>query len=170
MSIKLIGAIMIAAGGAGIGASMASAHRREEAALNQLAAAMSYMRSELEYHLLPLPELCRRTAGASSGVVATVFNALAEELESQLAPDAGCCMYAALAKVPGLPRRLRKHLSGLGISLGRFDLKGQLNGLDAVCDACRRDMEEMALNRDQRLRGYQTLGLCAGCGLAILFL
>ena len=57
----------------------------------------------------------------------------------------------------------------LGTSLGRFDLTGQLNGLEQVRSHCRRELEALAGNRDQRVRGYQTLGICAGAALAILF-
>ena len=79
-------------------------------------------------------------------------------------------MTAALAKTPKLPHRLRKNLADLGTSLGRFDLPGQLKGLEAARISCRRDLEELSRDRDVRLRSYQTLGLCAGCALAILFL
>ena len=60
--------------------------------------------------------------------------------------------------------------SWLGASLGRFDLQGQLQGIESVRAQCRKDLAELEDNRDQRLRSYQTLGLCAGCALAILFL
>lgn len=170
MNIKLIGAVLIIAGCGGVGFSMAAAHRREEAALRQLAAALDHMGCELQYRLLPLPELCRQVAGECTGPVRQVMENLACELESQIAPDAAACMTAALARTPRLPQRLRKNLSELGISLGRFDLPGQLKGLEAARIACRRDIEALSHNRDQRLRSYQTLGLCAGCALAILFL
>ena len=32
-----------------------------------------------------------------------------------------------------------------------------------------RELEKMSTDRDQRIRGYQTLGVCAGAALAILF-
>ena len=170
MNVKLIGAVLIIAACGGVGFSMAASHRREESALRQLVAALDYMGCELQYHLLPLPELCRRAAGACTGPVRSVLESLAAELDSQIAPDAAACMTAALAKTPKLPHRLRKNLAELGTSLGRFDLPGQLKGLEAARISCRRDLEELSRDRDVRLRSYQTLGLCAGCALAILFL
>lgn len=170
MNIKLIGAVLIIAGCGGVGFSMAAAHRREENALRQLVSVLDYMGCELQYHLLPLPELCRRVAGECGEPVCLVMKNLAAELESQIAPDAAACMTAALAKTPKLPHRLRKNLNELGVSLGRFDLPGQLKGLEAARLACRRDLDELSHDRDTRLRSYQTLGLCAGCALAILFL
>ena len=67
----------------------------------------------------------------------------------------------------GICRRL---LRQLGKTLGRFDLEGQLQGLQAVCAACLEARDSLQKDRDTRLRSYRTLGLCAGAALAILFL
>lgn len=170
MSIKIIGAMLIVCACGGVGFSMAAAHRREERALRQLIGALDYMGCELQYHLTPLPELCRTAAREIEGCVSQALLCLASELESQIAPDAPSCMHAAIAKNPKLPQRVSKILSRLGTSLGRFDLSGQLKGMESARQQCRQDLEELSKDREQRLRNYQTLGLCAGCALAILFL
>lgn len=170
MSLKIIGAILIVAACGGVGFSMASAHRREEHALRQLIGALDYMGCELQYHLTPLPELCRCAAAECSGCVSQVLLHLATELENQIAPDVSSCMNAAVSKAPKMPHRIRKNLTRLGSSLGRFDLQGQLKGLESARHFCRRDLEDLCKNREERLRSYQTLGLCAGSALAILFL
>ena len=161
---------MIIAGCGGVGFSMAAAHRREEQALRQLIRALDYMGCELQYRLTPLPDLCRCAASECQGSVGQALINLALELEAQVSPDAGSCMNAALSKTKGLPQRVRKNLQLLGTSLGQFDLQGQLTGLEAARKQCRRELEELSRNRDVRLRSYQTLGLCAGCAMAILFL
>lgn len=170
MSLKLIGAVCIIAACGGVGYSMAAAHRREEQALRQLIGALDLMSCELQYHLTPLPELCRHAAAECSGCIRHVLLALAEELESQIAPDVSSCMNAAIAKTPRVPQRLRGELARLGSTLGRFDLQGQLDGLGAARHQFRRELETLSKDRDLRLRSYQTLGLCAGSALAILFL
>ena len=170
MMTKIIGAAMIITGCGAVGFSMAAAHRREEKALRELVRALDYMGCELQYRLTSLPELCRCAATESGGVIAQVLNHLAVELEAQVAPDASSCMNAALSKTKGLPQRTKKNLQTLGISLGQFDLQGQLTGLEAARKQCRRELEELSKDRDVRLRSYQTLGLCAGSALAILFL
>jgi stage III sporulation protein AB len=149
---------------------MAAAHRRAENALRQLIGALDYMGCELQYHLTPLPDLCRAAAIQSGGCIRSVLQCLSEELESQIAPDVVSCMNAAIAKTSKLPRQVKKNLEVLGSSLGRFDLQGQLKGLEAARHQCRRDLDELSKDRDVRLRSYQTLGLCAGSALAILFL
>lgn len=170
MNLKLIGAALIIIGCGSVGFSMAAAHRREEKALRQLIGALDYMGCELQYHLTPLPQLCRNAAAESGGAISQVFLSLAAELENQIAPDASACMSAVLSRTPKLPQRVKKNFLSMGSSLGRFDLQGQLSGLESARQQCRRELDELSTNRDIRLRSYQTLGLCAGSALAILFL
>lgn len=170
MNAKIIGAALIIVGCGGVGFSMAAAHRKEEKSLRQLIRALDYMGCELQYRLTPLPELCRCAAAEGGGAVSQALLNLASELEAQVAPDAASCMSAALAKTAHLPQLTRKNLQALGTSLGQFDLQGQLTGLEMARKQCRRELDELSKNRDVRLRSYQTLGLCAGSALAILFL
>ena len=169
MSYKWIGAILVIAGCGGFGFSMAASHKREEKQLRQLIGILQYMECELQYRLTPLPELCRQTGKEASGMLRDVFLNLARELDWQVSPDACICMTAALKRSRDIPSRLRKLLLQLGHSLGRFDLSGQLRGLQAVQAACEEELKKLGKDRDSRLRSYQTLGLCAGAALAILF-
>lgn len=58
----------------------------------------------------------------------------------------------------------------LGRTLGRFDLEGQLKGIDGISREAAAELDRLTKNQDARLRSYQTLGLCAGAALAILLL
>ena len=58
----------------------------------------------------------------------------------------------------------------LGGSLGRFDMEGQLRGIENARQLCRKEMEALSDHRDQRLKNYQTLAICAGVALAILLI
>lgn len=95
---------------------------------------------------------------------------LAAELEWQTEPDAASCMDSVLKRTQTLSARSRRLLHQLGKTLGRFDLEGQLQGLQATCSACIAASNSLREDRTVRLRSYQTLGLCAGAALAILFL
>lgn len=170
MEYKWFGAILIVLGCGGFGFSMAAAHAREEQLLRYLISALDYMQCELQYHMTPLPDLCRIAGQESSGEIRTVFLGLSDELNHQLSPDVAGCMDSVLIRAKGLTGRTRENLNLLGKSLGRFDLKGQLDGLESVRGSCRRDLEKLSHNRDSRLRNYQTLGLCAGAALAILLI
>lgn len=169
MNYKWIGAALIIAGCGGFGFSIAAGCRREERLLRQLIQSLQYMRWELQYRLTPLPELCRETGKGTSGVVRDIFLGLARELDWQASPDVSSCMNAALKRNRELPRNIRRIFLQLGRCLGRFDLQGQLLGLEAVQSACQGELAALNKNRDVRLRSYQTLGLCAGVALAILF-
>lgn len=168
--IRWIGAMLIIGGCGTLGFAMAAAQRKEEAALRQMIQALDHMQCELQYRLTPLPELCRKAGSETKGCVGQILRKLSDELEHQISPDVSSCMYAAMLSSPDLPRRVHRGFQLLGGSLGSFDVEGQIRGLEAVQDYCRRESDEMASNRDSRLRSYQTLGLCAGAALAILFI
>jgi len=170
MSLKLIGSILIVAACGGFGFKIAANHIKEEKSLRQLIAILDYMECELQYRLTPLPVLCTQAAASSNGALQKTFLALARELEDQISPDVACCMAAALGQACELPRLTWQELDMLGKSLGRFDLDGQLKGLEAVRQDCRCNLERLCENRDVRLRSYQTLGLCAGAAMAILLI
>lgn len=167
---KWIGAILIIISCGSVGYAMSAAHRREERSLHQLIGALDFMQCELQYRLTALPDLCRLTAGQCSGALRNLFQILACELEDQISPDVFCCMNAALGKVSDLPKQTADALRTLGRTLGRFDLDGQLMGLENARQNCRQTLEKLNTNRDERLRSYQTLSLCAGAALAIIFL
>lgn len=170
MNLQWIGALLVIACCGGVGFSMALHYKRELDGLRQLIGALDFMSCELQYRLTPLPELCRKTAELCAGSIKAVFLALAVELESQISPDVASCMTAARGKIPELPQKTSASLETLGHSLGLFDLEGQLKGLEAVRAACERELGTLEENKVQRIRSYQTLGLCAGAAVAILFI
>lgn len=169
MILKLIGAVFVVVGCGGIGFRIAANHRFEEKNLRQLIGILDYMECELQYRLTPLPELCRQASKEFIGPLGNVFRELSIEMDAQNSSDLEICMSGALEKVGKLPPLTREELLLLGRSIGRFDMEGQLKGLEAVRQECRRQGETLSFNRDARLRSYQTLGLCAGAALAILF-
>lgn len=160
---------MIVAGCGGVGFSMALNYKREISSLRMMVRALDYLYCELECRLTPLPQACRLAGEICTGGVRRLFQDLAAELESQVAPDAQCCVRRVISGnsyVPGITAEL---FSRLGDTLGIFHLEGQLRGLHTVQKECAVKMEELEANRNQRVRSYQTLGLCAGAALAILF-
>lgn len=170
MSVKYIGAILIFASCGAFGFLKAANYRREERCLAELVRLLERMECELEYRMTPLPQICANAAQEATGCLQKVFSVLSQELENQIAPDAATCMQAALATVKDVPAETRRALLTLGNTFGKFDLQGQMNEFSAVKHQCLTRLKEMQENQDTRLRSYQTLGLCVGAGLAILFL
>lgn len=167
MDYKWIGAVLIISACGGFGFSLSSGHRREERTLRNLISVMDFMASELHYRATPLPELCFLAEKESRGALKQVFAALGSGLNGTLFPNVSFSMEAALESAE-LPPITHRNLQLLGTTLGRFDLDGQLKGLEAVRSACRKDLETLSAERELRLHNYQTLSLCAGAALAIL--
>jgi stage III sporulation protein AB len=131
--------------------------------------AADHMSCELQYRLTPLPQLCAQIQEHCKGPIGVLFGELGRELDKQILPDVSRCMEAVLSRTQDLPQSIRKILHEFGSDLGRFDLNGQLIGLDSVRTSCKANLHRLSENREARLRSYQTLGLCAGAALAILF-
>lgn len=170
MSVKLYGAAMIIAACGGVGCFRASAYKKEEQILGDLIVTTETMILELRYCSTPLPELCRSAASNDYGPVGQVLRDLADRLEENNAPCVSDCMSMSIEHVSRIPDSIRSRLELLGQSLGRFDLEGQIQGLEHFLESCRNRAKTMANDSEQRIRSFRTLGFCAGSALAILFL
>lgn len=168
--MKLFGALMILLGCGGVGFSMVAGYRRQEHSLRQLIRALEYMECELQYRMTPLPELCNHVSQVCTGCIRSILQELSNELASQITPNATTCMHAVVSRAEGLSETLQRCLTDLGDSLGHFDLCGQLQGLSSIKKNAEFDLDKLRQNHDVRVRSYQTLGLCAGAALAVLFL
>ena len=168
MLLKWIGAVLIFAGCGSCGFAVARNFRREERILHQLKRMLDTMINELNCRRSSLPQLFRVAAGLG-GELSPLAKSMAQELEQQIAPDAASCMAVVLGK-QRLPDRVKELLYILGGSLGSYDLEGQLRELGSVSARCSRILDEIADSRDERIRTYQTLGLCAGAAIAILLI
>lgn len=170
MSFKIIGAILVVLGCGGFGFMLATSCKLEEKAMRQLSIALEYMECEIRYRLTPLPELCSRAASHCNGYIHNVLIDLSAELQLQKYPNVQDCMTIVLTKVKGASPMAHAALQRLGRSLGRFDLEGQLKGIQSVQEECKHNLQMLTCNQAVRLRSYQTLGLCAGAALAIIFI
>jgi stage III sporulation protein AB len=170
MTLRWIGAALIVAGTGSVGFKMVNGVQKESSLLRELIQSLDLMCWELECRRPPLHQLCCAASRDEHGGVARVLRELSSELERRIAPDAGSCMAATLKKIKDLPPSVRELFTELGTSLGRFDLEGQLEGLEAVKRSAQRKLTTLEEGKKERLRSYQTLGICAGIALAILFL
>ena len=170
MTIKGIGAILIVAGCSCFGISVVHGYKREVKLLKELINSLRFMENMLQFNLCPLPELCRQTGQRTSGAAREIFSNMARELDWQVAPDAYSCMCEALCKSQTVSSGIKAYFLQLGISLGQFDLVGQVRELAAIRSSCEQDLQLLTQNQDNRLRSCQTLCICSGIALAILFI
>ncbi len=170
MLLKTIGAVCVIVGCGAVGFRIAAADKYEERCLRRLLDIVSHMQWELTYRMTPLPTLCRQAVGEKGGAVSKFFLNLADELDAQLAPDVSRCCSVCLDMQKDLPPITRKILEKMGSSLGMFDLCGQVDSFHSVKKEIQRQLDLHSKNKDVRIRNYQTLGICAGAAIAILFM
>ena len=168
MYSKVIGAFCVIIGCGAFGFMLASQQRRCMRYLQGLIDTLDRMECELRYRATPLPQLCRVSVNQRSGKIQDIFLAFA--LESQIAPDPERCMASVLGMIKNLDDTISEILMDLGGNLGKYDLDGQIRGLSQTRAICLEQLNILTQNKSQRLRSYQTLGLCAGVAIAILFI
>lgn len=168
MDYKWIGAVLIVAGCGGYGFLLCFRDRDEIKALKDLIRVVEFMAWELQFQMTPLPEICQKAGREGKGTVGEAFSMLADAISSRIQPDVSACMDLALSQLPHMPETARTMMALLGSMLGRYDLEGQLGGLEAVRTSCYQALSSLEKDKLQRMRTYQTLGLCTGAALAIL--
>lgn len=170
MSIKIWGAILLFSGCCWVGFQFSRSYIIHEKTLKQLIHSMQYMKCELPYRLTPLPELCLHLSTQCTGVVKKYFWILSNELENQAAPDVEKCSDHAIVKLQPLSAQQNKLLRRFGASIGQFNLSGQLQSIESFLKYCEKRLQVSETNRPSRIRNYQTLALCAGAALVIIFI
>lgn len=168
--IRLVGAALVAAGGAWIGFQAAAALRRQVRELRQLEAGLSLLERELELNAPPLARLLERGAARSQGPARVLFQGCLRGLGRLDREDFSCLWRRLVEEQTGLPPEGRDILSPLGDTLGRYEAERQRE----VLSAARRRLGELSarLEADSRRLGrvYQALGLSGGAFLVILLL
>lgn len=169
MNCKLIGAICVIVACGGTGFMMAGQYVSQIRMLADMIIVIDYMESEIQYRCTPLPLLCRQASEQVCGKLSNVFQALADELEAQVSPNVELCMVSVLDRLNITQKVMRTALLGLGCNLGKFDMAGQMRALDNSRSIYGETLRQLQQGREGRIRSYQTLGLCAGAAIAILF-
>ena len=170
MIVKVLGAICIMCVCAGFGFSLAYKQMKEIYLLDQWIRILQRMENEIQYRLRTIPDIFRQISNEENGIFRDFLLRTAIEMENQIQPDVRRCMDVAMCSLSGAPGSVIKLMQQLSNELGRFEVEGQICGIERV----RLKAEEIRndLNRDKtkRIRGYQTLGICAGAALVIIFI
>ena len=170
MTFRLIGAVLVAAGGAWIGFQAAASLRRRVQALREMADGLAVLERELELNAPPLPRLLAWGAVHSQGPALVLFEGCIQGLNNLAQEDFSSLWRRLVGEQEGLGRAGQALLSPLGDTLGRYDATQQRERISAL----RHRLEELAtrLEEDSRRQGrvYQALGLSGGAFLVILLL
>lgn len=168
--IRLIGAVLVAAGGAWLGFRAAANLRCQVRAVRQMEAGLSLLERDLELSAPPLLQLLARGSAQSEGPARKLFQACAKGLDNLDREDFATLWRRLVQERTELGPEGQAVLSPLGNTLGRYEIPRQREALTA---ACRRLAElSVQLEADSRRQGrvYQALGLSGGAFLVILLL
>ncbi len=168
--MQWIGALCVIGACGSCGFSMAATYKSLERDLRQLKNSLEIMSCQMEYRLTALPELCGIVSSACTGSIAHLFRALGRELETGGVSDVEAAMLLALEETGSVPSQCTGILRQLAGILGQTDLGGQLKGLEAVKSEIQRELSQVEIEKEGRMRSYRALGLCGGMALAILLL
>ena len=164
MIVRLCGALFLIAGCGGVGFLMVSRSRKELRMLQQLEQYIQNIACDLQYHMASLPQLLRAGEHLLSGELRDLIQCFIMELESQIAPNAACCMGAACSAHPQFSWNVKTILLKMGDSLGNFDLQGQLVSLESVKTTCK----TQAAYQENRLTGYARCCKAYSLGLGVI--
>ncbi|MCI8304625.1 MAG: stage III sporulation protein AB [Lawsonibacter sp.] len=168
--IRMVGAVLVAAGGGWLGFQAAIGMRTQVRALRQTSAGLALLERELELSAPPLPQLLAWGAARSQGPARELFQGCVQGLERLEREDFSSLWRRLAGAQTLLGEEGQAVLLPLGDTLGRYDAGQQREALAAA----RRRLEELAARQeeDSRRRGrvYEALGLSGGAFLVILLL
>lgn len=170
--LKTVGILCVVMGASGAGFSMALNVKRMISVLQQLLASLDQMKNEIEYRKTPLPELMRILSVQTKGGVAEFWGRVADDLFLRQETSVYAIVKKNLAVMPAsvFSSPVRHILMNLGSGLGKYDVAGQLRAIDLAAVRLRGLLEQYETEQSVRVRGYCTLGICAGLALAIIIL
>lgn len=170
--MKLIGVLFVVLSAGSVGVQITLAMGRRCQLIRQLMSIVQLLKNEIAFCGTPLPQAFALAAASASGGLAQVFSTAAKEMDKfrwlrpQSALERALEAHSFLRE--GDP--IRSVLLELGAKLGKYDMENQLQGLELAL--VQLEEERQAAEQERRLRGrtYETLGVCAGLAIAILFL
>ena len=170
MTLRIIGAILIIGTCTAFGFKMSANYKLQQKQLEQLIEALLYISCEMSYHLTPLAQQFTGCCAITSGALQAFFRQASRELSGQINPNASYCLQAAIHNTKGLTPAVIKALNQFANTIGEFDLEGQLKNIEQTLTICKQTLCQLNDQQTSHTRNYQTLGICAGAALAILFI
>lgn len=170
--IHLLGAALLLGGGVGWGVEKVWRLRRQLRMTEALLQSLHHFCAELVENLTPLPELLEDLAQTAPAPVTGLFAALSGAMCRLGETDLEQLWTQCIRQYPdsGLDLTLRRELSALGQSLGRYAAPVQAQALTR----CLRRLETLAESRRRSLAGnsrlYLGLSLCTAIGAVVIFL
>lgn len=169
--LKMVGAVLLLAGGVGFGLSAVGRLDRRVIALRSLTEALELMERELDFRLPPMKDLIRETAERSAQPASGFLRACAKKMDVwEGQPMSELWQQAALEQLPALKPCDLEALFSVGAVLGRYDAESQRGIISAARDRLSGFLADAVEERRRQGRVYGALGATAGAFLVILLL
>ena len=126
--VRLMGAVLVAAGCAWVGFQVSEGMRRRVAELRELARGLALVERELELWAPPLPQLMERAAAHSRGAAQRLFRACYQGLDRLDREDFPTLWRRLVEEERSWRGEERELLAPLGELLGRYDGPAQRDG------------------------------------------
>lgn len=168
--VRMIGAVLVAAGAAWMGFQAAGGLRRQVRELRRMAGGLALLEGELELNAPPLAQLLARGAARSEGAAQEVFQGCAAGLDRLDQEDFSSLWRRQVGLRTELGPEGQAVLVPLGDMLGRYTQERQRECLSAVCRRLEETADRLEAETRSRVRVYEALGLSGGAFLVILLL
>ena len=166
MTLKIIGAALLAAAGFGLGLGRLGTARRSIALLKDIDAALGRLGAEIALLRRPVPEVFMSLAESGPKLTLGFFAFLGAECECSPLQET----WGRAVGLLGLRQEERRMLEGLGGVLGRYEAERQSAEVELVRSQLRASAEKLERELEGALRTYPALGLCAGAIAALLLI
>ena len=170
MNIRIFGALMIIVGCGAYGFMLSSAYRRELKAISQLLELLGSIECELLYRGPALSPMLYHLTANRKGLVFDIFRKLAAELDAQIQPNVSYCMDVTLQQFPNTPSETQRLIQKFGRTLGAFSEEGQLLEIRALKQEAQHRLSALEADLESKTKTYQTLGVCAGAAIVVIFM
>ncbi|MDR0889356.1 MAG: stage III sporulation protein AB [Oscillospiraceae bacterium] len=168
--LKAIGIILVLTGTGGFGVAKAMQFYRTVRHLRELRNAVEILKCEINYALLPLPELCKAAAKRISGAPAQFFRRFAALVEQGIDRDTAAAQALEQAHGLSLPSDAKMALLELCSSLGCYDLDGENRVLQLTGHRIHSALERCEAEKKMQAKSYAALGICTGIAIVILMI
>lgn len=161
MPLKLCGALLLIAAGVLSGASYAAHRRRMIAQIEDICAALGYMRTRIAMLRTPLPDILAALA-RREGLSAPLF----QDAYRLLGQGAEAAMRQACARIED--GQARVCMKSLGMALGRYEADEEVRQLDAAL--CELEARAAALEGEYQAKAPLVRRIAAALGVLMAIL
>jgi len=151
-----------------IGAVMASRYTNRYKELKECKLALSILQTNIEYTMMPIPDIFRDIAQKVKQPIAGLFQTAVENMEN-------CCAGEAWEKSleivgTNLIKEDKDALQNLSKLLGKTDIEGQVKEIQLVNHFLDTQIQEALSAKNKNGKLYRTLGVVSGLTIVIMIL